>query len=39
MEQVLAMVEKILVHFKEFDAAAVIAIIKDFFTSITSFIK
>ena len=34
MQQILAMVQQILVYFKEFDAAAVIDIIKGFFASI-----
>lgn len=36
MEQILEMVQKILVYFKEFDAAAVIEIVKNF---IATFMK
>ena len=34
MEQIMLMVEKILLYFKDFQAAAVISVIKDFFASI-----
>lgn len=39
MAQILDMVQKILLYFKEFDAAAVIAIIKNFFETFAAFAK
>lgn len=36
MEQILAFVENLLTYLKEFDAAGIIAIIKDFFAGIMS---